>query len=313
MRRPSPPERDIKSVENKNMSGFGALGFAESLGTVVRLDNTQGMALNRSIGVSGYHDLINPYPVFICSDFSNIRSDFAQLKQTKAVCLTLRTDVFDENIVLKTEGTWDWFKPFKTHYITNFREPWRQTAARNAIRYEKRARDIYAFSRVENPASYATELSRLNKVILDRTQIGKTTALSVNTLQIQMSQNGVRLFKAENCDGVQGLALFMITDQKAYAYLLGATNEARSDHVIYGLYGYALDSLKSEVEVVDFGGNPGWSDDPADNVVQFKKLWTNQIATSFICGKIFDRNVYAQLCAKNRSSRSKFFPSYRAK
>lgn len=294
------------------MSGYRQNGFAESLGTGLYLENVKGSVLRRKIGTTGTHDVVNPYPVFACSNFANFEDDLTSLRVEGAIALTVRTDAFDEMNVLSTRDIWDWFKPFKTHFITDLTEPWRDTAARNAKRYEKRAREDFEFSLVSSPSEYAADLARLNEIILNRTQINKSAGLSVKTLEKQLNLRGVRLFKAEDSQGPQGLALFMKTDRKAYAYLLGATDEARSKHVIYGLYGYALDALSAEVDAVDFGGNPGPTDDLSNSVGLFKQLWTNRTATSYICGKIFNPEAYGKLCKDRPALSPNYFPAYRA-
>jgi len=292
------------------MSGFYQAGFSGSLGPNILLAHADGYLNKRMIGITGHYDLISPYPMFAGRDFKSIAQDMRSLSQSGAVSMTVRSDAFFEKTVGETEPAWDWFRCFKTHYITNLSKPWRETAARNAKRYDDRARRTFTFSQIINPISHTSELRRLNRIILNRTQGKAANVLAEKILSEQLGLSGAKLFRASDSNGIQGLALFMVTEKRAYAYMIGATNEARSNNVIYGLYGYALDYFQNEVDKVDFGGAPGTLENQDHPIARFKKLWTNETAQSFICGKIFRPDVYQKLSEIYPTGQTEFFPSY---
>ena len=292
------------------MSGFYQAGFSESLGPNILLTQSDSYLNKRVIGTTGHYDLVFPYPMFAGRNFSAIGQDIRSLSQSDAVSMTIRSDAFFEKTVSQTEAVWDWFRPFKTHHITNLSKPWRDKAARNAKRYEVRARRTFTFSEVLNPAFYASDLRRLNSIILNRKRVTNTSIIAETILRQQLGLSGARLFRASDSNGIQGLAFFMVTEKRAYAYMIGATDEARSNNVIYGLYGYALDSFQDAMDYVDFGGVPGTSDDQSHPIAQFKQLWTNETAQSFICGKVFRPDVYKNLSKAHPTSHVNFFPAY---
>lgn len=292
------------------MSGFYQAGYSESLGPNILLTHSDSYLNKRVIGTTDHYDLVSPYPMFAGRNFSAIGQDIRSLSETDAVSMTIRSDAFFEKTVGQTESVWGWFRPFKTHYITNLSKPWRDTAARNAKRYEERARRTFTFSEVLNPAFYASDLRRLNSIIVNRKRGTNTKIIAEKVLKHQLGLSGARLFKASNSNGIQGLAFFMVTEKRAYAYMIGATDEARSNNVIYGLYGFALDIFQNEMDNVDFGGVPGTSDDQSHPIAQFKQLWTNETAQSFICGKVFRPDVYKKLSEAHPTSHANFFPAY---
>ena len=134
------------------MPGLHEKGFVESLGSAYHLKNSDGWVVKRELSNTGLHDLISPYPAFAEANFSKIRHDIDFLSKEKTVvALTLRTDALSQKDVQLTQGNWDWFKPFKTHHIANLDLEWRKTAARNALRYEKRARQTFNYRSISSP------------------------------------------------------------------------------------------------------------------------------------------------------------------
>jgi len=294
------------------VTGLHQSGFASALGEAFQLERANGWVLKRQLGEDGGYDLISPYPSFAETDFAKINFDLASLMaEKKFVALTLRTDALSEAEVLSTKAHWDWFKTFKTHHITDLSIDWRTSAARNALRYEKRARQTFQYEVSSTPSDYAKELHHLNQTILQRTTGSIQSQIELETLKRQLGLLGAVLIKATYDSGLQALGLFMQSDNKAYAYLLGCTNDAREDYVLYGLYGFALDLFSNRVRYVDFGAGPGMRDNIDHPVAKFKRLWTNKMAKSYICGKIIRDDIYRQLTKTSPVDHPDFFPGYK--
>jgi len=293
------------------VSGFHQYEFAAAFGKCLHLENANGWVCQRHITSGDLFDYVSPYPMFAETRFDKVAQDFDFLSEQGAVSLTLRTDALSESDVVKTKSDWDWFKAFKTHHICDRKSPWRDTAHRNAIRYEKRARETFDYSIVDSPVEYASELLRLNSIILQRTTGTSNKGMAQTMMEALLSLPGCRLVKAQDKSGVQALGLFMVSQEKAYAYLLGCTNEAREQHVISGLYGYALDALTIDVRYVDFGSSPGLVDDKNHDVAKFKSLWSNKQAKSYICGKVLKPEIYERLVKTSPVAQSNYFPKYK--
>jgi len=293
------------------VSGFHQYDFAAVFGPCLHLKNADGWVCKRNIGSTGAHDYVSPYPMFADNRLDLIAQDFDSLSEQGAVSLTLRTDALSEVKVIPTQADWDWFKAFKTHYICDLTLPWRDTAARNAIRYEKRARDIFDYSIAASPIDYAADLLRLNNVILQRTRGTTDNSMTKAMMEKLLSLSGCQLVKAYDGAAVKALGLFMVSNQNAYAYLLGCTDEARDKHAIYGLYGYALDHFSKDVRFVDFGSSPGLVDDENHTVAKFKSLWSNMQAKSYIGGKILNPDHYQNLVKSSPAAHADYFPQYK--
>ena len=293
------------------MTGLHQSGFAAALGEAYRLEHANGWVLKRQIRDNGLFDLRSPYPNFAETDFAKINLDLKSLiTEKKAVALTIRSDALSENDVVETKDHWDWFKEFKTHHITDLSSDWRASAARNALRYEKRARLTFQYGVVLEPITYAKELYDLNQIILKRTKAPIQSQLDLKALKQQLDLPGAVLIKAWNESGVQALGFFMQSKNRAYAYLLGSTDDARDDYVLYGLYSFALDLFSNRVTYVDFGSAPGIRDNIDHPVAKFKRLWTNKMAKSYICGKIIRKDIYSQLMDLSPIDHADYFPGY---
>ena len=276
------------------------------------LEHCDGWLLRRQIDGTNFTDLANPYPMFSCKNLTAIDADINDLDTTSTISLVLRTDAFSEYDVSSKLPGFDQIRRFKTHQIANLDQPWRSFARRTCRRNAASAQTIFEIRRVGQPVNYAQHLWDLNQVVLKRRSAVQIMPLTQATLTAQLSLPGVSLFVARNQQGIQAIACFMEVGDYAYAHLLGASDESRSQSVIYGLYGCALDYYQERVQAIDFGGNAGLTEDNQDGVTRFKQGWCNQTRSSYLCCKILNRDLYQELCSRSGSEASSFFPAYRA-
>ncbi|MGE0753991.1 MAG: hypothetical protein AB7L92_02395 [Alphaproteobacteria bacterium] len=81
--------------------------------------------------------------------------------------------------------------------------------------------------------------------------------------------------------------------------------------------GYATNAASMEyfqnATVLNFGGGAGNSVDADDGLARFKRGFSNDMAQSYICGAVLDKNAYSRLVAARKFTLPvKFFPAYRA-
>jgi hypothetical protein len=108
------------------MSGYASAEYAQSLaefGTVRALPACGGWVLERAIAGTGSHDAIGCYPLFACSDWSQLGADIDALG-TSLVSVTLVTDSFAAtNFDGLARIFPDLTRPYKEHFVADLRVP----------------------------------------------------------------------------------------------------------------------------------------------------------------------------------------------
>jgi hypothetical protein len=107
------------------LTGYEHPSYAASLsefGTVLRLPRSEGWALRRPIAGSLHSDLIGPYPLFFCRDWSRLPQDMAELAG-KAVSFSMVTDPFADLKFGFLKSCFDVVMPFKKHFIAELSRP----------------------------------------------------------------------------------------------------------------------------------------------------------------------------------------------
>jgi hypothetical protein len=80
----------------------------------------------------------------------------------------------------------------------------------------------------------------------------------------------------------------------------------------YALYWYAISHFRERVRWLDLGGVAGLSEGaPEDGLQRFKAGWATGTRPSFLCGRVLQPSVYADLATKRGIAESSYFPAYR--
>ncbi len=288
-----------------------ARSFA-GIGEPVRLEQAGGWLLRRPIAGGPRFDLAAPYPLFFCSDLSQLARDLEglEVEGSGPVSAVFITDPFEDGSVTQVLAGFDLVTPFKSHYVAPLDRPWRSYCRKRHRRYARRARRELEICRVDDPASRAEIFWRLYRDLAGRAS--DLRRLSREIVAAHLRLPGLALFEAADASRVLGLASYMEVGDRAYAHLIAMSPEARRRFATHGLYAAALDYYQERAAAIDFGGNAGPADDPEDGLSRFKQGWTAEVRTAYLCGKILDREVYDSLCAAAGPAGSGYFPAYRA-
>jgi hypothetical protein len=78
------------------------------------------------------------------------------------------------------------------------------------------------------------------------------------------------------------------------------------------MFGYALRYFsEAGHQWLDLGGAPGLGDDSSGGLSRFKRGWATGTRVAYLCGRIFDRAMYASLVATASDADTSYFPAYR--
>src|SRR5262249_29691503 len=105
--------------------GYEHPDYAASLsefGVPILLPRSGGWALRRPIPGTSRRDLMGPYPLFFCRDWSRLPDDLAE-SVGDVVSFSMVTDPFAKVSVDWLKSKFDLAVPFKEHFITEFSRP----------------------------------------------------------------------------------------------------------------------------------------------------------------------------------------------
>jgi hypothetical protein len=143
--------------------------------------------------------------------------------------------------------------------------------------------------------------------LVERHGISGLRALSRAAFERQFSVPGLVMFCGSVDDEVVGLHLWYVCGDVAYGHL-GATSARGYEFMA----SYALGYFRDRVRWLDLGGAGGvTAGDSAGGLERFKAGWATGTRPTFVCGRILQPSVYAQLAAERGGTDSRYFPSYR--
>ena len=106
--------------------------------------------------------------------------------------------------------------------------------------------------------------------------------------------------------------LIVVRGDVAHGHLAASSEEGYKLHASYGLHWVTLRYLMERgVRYFDVGTAAGNVVDEHGGLARFKKGWSNDSRSVYLCGGIFDSAKYSELTAR-RISGTDYFPAYRS-
>lgn len=296
------------------MTGYLHPDYAQSLsefGEPLRLPKSGGWLLKRMID-STQTDAMGTYPLFACSDWKSLKRDFAQVGES-LVSVIVVTDPFgeyDEPLLQDCFG--DLVVPFKSHFIIDL-----ACSPENAIS-EHHARNAAVglrrvmVERCEDPLSHLDNWVSLYSVLTQRHQISGLRAFSTSSFAKQLKTPGVVAFRAFRNLQTVGMILWYVQNGVAYYHLGAYTDEGYRLRASFALFRKALDYFTAcGLKYANLGAGAGLGSAADDGLSRFKRGWSTAVRTTYLCGRIFDRQKYDHLVRTRGIGDTPYFPAYR--
>jgi hypothetical protein len=305
------------------LSGLGTMtetiGYAHPLycdslkefGEPRELPHCGGWVLVRPIPGTPYKDAMGCYPLFACQNWSRLSEDMEHLG-SDVVSLVLVMEPFSGVVPSYLEHCFDRVEPFKTHYVTDLRYPLENFIDRDYRRKVRKSLNIMDVEVCRQPAKYLDDWVRLYDNLIRKHNITGIRAFSYKCFEIQMNIPGMVMVLGR-CEGeIVGATLILVRDQVAYSHLSAYSNRGYMIKASYGIRWKILSYLGEQgIRYFDNGGAPGIKDDPVNGLTQFKRGWSNDKRTVYLCGRVFDRGKYESLCQRDQIANGDYFPAYR--
>jgi hypothetical protein len=301
-------------------TGYQHPDYAASLaefGTPVWLPRSGAWILRRAIPQSSHHDLMGPYPLLFCRDWSALPQDLQQLPDAarEAVSFAMVTDPFAQLTPEWLAAHFDLALPFKDHFVADLSRPADELVSKSHQATVRRALRKVAVSRSPDPAARLPQWVGLHRHLVRRHGIAGIRAFSAEAFARQLSIPGTVLFEAsEIATGeLVGMELWYVQGEIAYGHLAAFSDRGYALRASYATKWEVLKYFSGRARYVHLSAAAGMNDaDPAaDGLGRFKRGWSSGTRKTYFCGKVLDHAAYATLTRERDAEAERFFPAYR--
>jgi hypothetical protein len=287
-----------------------AYSFAE-FGTPRSLPRSGGWILEREISGSMAQDAMGCYPLFVCRDWSGLRTDLDDLGEA-LVSLCVVTDPFGAYRPADLRECFpDLVRPFKRHLIVDLTRPLPSVVSSHHRSRAAKARRNVTIQACPHPAALIDTWAELYQRLVDRRGIRGIPRFSRLAFARQLEVPGLLMLKAEHRQEVVGIALWYVQGETAYYHLSACNDLGYTLGAAYALFWHAIEFLQaSGATLLDLGSGAGLAE-AADGLTRFKRGWATGDRPAVLCGRIFDRVRYEAITAAVGRTGSTYFPAYR--
>ncbi len=108
------------------------------------------------------------------------------------------------------------------------------------------------------------------------------------------------------------MILWYVQNGVAYYHLGAYTEEGYQLRASFALFRKALEYFaESGLHYANLGAGAGIGSGADDGLTRFKRGWSTCLRTTYICGRIFDRQEYDRLVRARGVEATGYFPAYR--
>jgi len=297
------------------VNGYLHPGYAESLaefGTPRELPRCGGWVLERQIPGFSDRDAMGCYPLFCCQDWSQLHIDLAEIGD-ELVSLVLVTDSFGE---YDAAYLLDCFKdvviPFKQHYIVDMHRPLDEIGGKRRRKLARRALRMIQVEACQEPTQFVETWVSLYAHLIERHDVQGIRAFSRIAFAKQLSIPGTVVLQAVYEGRIIGAQLYFIQGDMVHCHLGASSQVGYEVGATYALDWYSIEYFADKARWLDLGGGAGLAKDGMDGLSQYKQGWATDTRTVYLCGRIFNRERYAQIVKAKDIATTNYFPAYRA-
>lgn len=297
------------------ITGYMHRGYAESLKefSIPReLPRCGGWILERQIQGFTYRDAMGCYPLFTCRDWSQLHNDLEEVGRSELVSLALVTDPFgeyDSDYLHRCFG--DVVIPFKEHFVADLRRPLEEIVGR---RHRKNARRALREVQVEvckDPTQFIDDWSTLYGGLIEKHNISGISAFSRAAFEKQLSLPGTVVLRAAHNNITVGAQIYFVQGEVVHCHLGAASQTGYELGAVYALDFTSIEYFSDKARWLNLGGGSGITSDGMDGLSMYKRGWSTETRTAYFCGRIFNRDRYAEISTARGIAATDYFPAYR--
>jgi hypothetical protein len=299
-------------MQSAKSTGYLHASYAASLsewGTPRPLPSAAAWAIEREIPGTDRRDAAGCYPLMACGHWESLLDDLQSSGQ-RWVTFTAVPDPLGAPGEGELRRIFrDHILPFKTHYVAAL-EGWT-----GPTRAGHRAMVRSAARRLETDVAPArTELleqwSQLYATLVARHRIQGLRAFSRASFAALFAVPGMHVARAVSGNETVAMSLWATHGEYGYYHLSASSARGYELSATYAMVDSAIRYLRGlGLTLLDLGGGAGVTGQDADGLGGFKRGWSTEERTAWLCGRILDPGAYRVL-ADGRTNQ--YFPAYRA-
>ncbi|MGZ3846364.1 MAG: GNAT family N-acetyltransferase [Flavisolibacter sp.] len=296
------------------VTGYMHPGYAESLkefGIPREFPQCKGWILERQIPGFPYRDAMGCYPLFACQDWRHLLADLEEIG-SELVSLALVTDPFGDyepDYLRRCFG--DVVFPFKEHFVADLSRPLEEIVGKRHRKNARRALRNVQVDVCNDPMQFIDEWSALYSGLIQKHNISGISAFSRAAFEKQLSLPGTVVLRATHNDVTVGAQIYFVQGDVVHCHLGAASQNGYKLGVVPALDFYSIEYFSDKVHWLNLGGGAGITSDGTDGLSMYKKGWSTETRTAYFCGRIFDRERYAEIAKAKAIASTDYFPAYR--
>ena len=302
------------SIGTQAATGYLHRDFADSLsqfGQPHLLPRSGGWILDRSIAGTSAQDAMGCYPLFACQDWSQLAEDL-EVTHESLVSLALVADPFGNYTLADLQHCFpDRLIPFKQHCVIELVASWQDGVSSHHRRNIDKAHRQVTVERCEVPGLHVEEWIRLYGNLVRRHGITGLTAFSRETFEKQFCVPGLVVFRAVMQGETVGMLLWMVHGDVAYYHLGAYDDRGYEAGASFALFSRAIECFFGQLRWLNLGAGAG-TGGQVSGLARFKAGWSKLTRTAYFCGRILNRQRYAELVNAKGGPETAYFPAYRA-
>jgi len=250
--------------------------------------------------------------VLSCTNWSALKEDLDNI-QEDIISLKVNTDPFggyDEALLHAIFR--DVVRPFKHHFVVDLSQNPQQYVNKHHQRNVRKGLNSVEVALCDNPHDYLDDWCRLYDNLIERHQITGVQAFSRTSFSSQLKVPGIRAFRAEVDGKIVGLTLWYVQGNIAFYHLGAYDTTGYESRASYAIFWTAIEYFANAgLEWLNLGAGAGSTGDSNDGLSRYKRGWSTGIRTAYLCGRIFDHDVYSEITKPITLDVGEFFPAYR--
>jgi hypothetical protein len=249
------------------------------------------------------------YPLFTCQEWGQLHRDLDAISDDDLVSVTLVTDPFgayDKAYLRRCFPTL--VRPFKEHYVVDLGRP---RVSKHHRYYARRARREVTVEAGADLERFLDEWVALYATLSKRKHFTGIKAFSRETFARQLRIPGLVVLRA-TADGITiGAHLWYVQGEVAHSHLAAFSQEGYARMASYALYSAAIEHFAGQVRWLALGAGAGARGDPNDGLSRFKRGWSTETRTVYLCGRVFSTERYTEAVRARGIGTTDYFPAYR--
>jgi len=255
-------------------------------------------------------DIIGVYPITVIAQDADLKGGLDYLKKAGFVSVILVFDHFNHPSVSKLQEAFEFFRPFKEHYI--YRPQASPIKYSKHHRYEIRKALKTLHVEKINLGNEIHHWQELYSNLIKRHHLKSLHVFPPEHYQTLSHLEGIISFGAWMNNKLVSCHIWAEHNGFVHSHLAASNETGYETSAAYALNDLAI-TYFNEAKIINFGGGAGFTNDLNNGLVKFKRGFSNEQAMSYLGGAILNKDIYQKLLLEYgvNNTVTDFFPAYR--